>query len=135
MPVIQKIRIATKKKDKYHSNSNCWKCDSWKHDKNTCDSKNPECNQGGNVPFHVSAKGKAWMSKERFGPFVHAYVTLDGKPIDGNRHNQQTHRSETCEYTQLLLKSITNHDMIVTNMKNDNETSDFLTVNIFLSNV
>jgi hypothetical protein len=33
------------KKDKYHSNSNCWKCGSWKHDKNACDSKNPDCNQ------------------------------------------------------------------------------------------
>jgi hypothetical protein len=87
----------------------------------------------------VSAKGKAWMSNERYGPFVNAYVTLDGKPVDGIRHNQRApQKTETCVNTQLLLTSITNHDTIVTNMKNHNETSDrthFLTVHIFLPNI
>jgi hypothetical protein len=54
-----------KKKNRYNSSSNCYKCGSWKHDHKSCDSKHPDCNQDTTVPFHVSAKGKAWMSNER----------------------------------------------------------------------
>mmetsp|Transcript_29489 Transcript_29489/g.28212 ORF Transcript_29489/g.28212 Transcript_29489/m.28212 type:complete len:451 (+) Transcript_29489:191-1543(+) len=33
-----------KKKNRYNSSANCYRCGSWKHDHKSCDSKHPDCN-------------------------------------------------------------------------------------------
>jgi hypothetical protein len=99
------------------------------------------------MAFHLSDKGKQWMSNVKFGPFVNPNFLLNGepyrKPQEGSetdntgradRGNSTTGRADrgnsTCEYTQLLLNSITENDM---NSLTDKITNtDFLTVYISL---
>jgi hypothetical protein len=90
--------------------------------------KNLDCNEDKTIPFNRSIKGKQWMQNKKYGPFVHASLKLNGKPFDKPQAN---HPDQKCKYTQMLLTSITEDDMMVTNSLIDNTNdSNFLTVNI-----
>jgi hypothetical protein len=92
----------------------------------------PEVRLGG-----LSDKGKQWMSNVKFGPFVNPNFLLNGQPYKKPQEGSQTDQTgradrgnSTCEYTQLLLNSITEDDM---NSLTDKMTNtDFITVYISL---
>jgi hypothetical protein len=44
--------------------------------------KNPDCNEDKSIPFNRSVKGRQWMQNEKYGPFVHQSLALNGKPFD-----------------------------------------------------
>lgn len=134
--------IFEKRKKRYDETVNCYRCGWWGHKTHECPSKNPDCNEE-KIPFHKSVKGKQWMNNVKIGPFAHPKQDLTGEPFGKPSTGPSDNK---CEYTHMLLTSITNDDsrvtnnMLLTSIEDDSRVtnsqidfknnSDFLNVNI-----
>ena len=82
-----------KLKDRYNEKRSCNGCGWWSHQVATCKSLHPDRNQQP-MAFHLSDKGKQWMSNVKFGPFVNPNFLLNGEPYRKPQEGSETDKTD-----------------------------------------
>jgi hypothetical protein len=107
------------------------RCGLWTHKTAICRNENPDCNEDSG-DFNLSNKGKRWWQDRKLGPFVHQRLDPSGRTYKKTEPAGQQ-RQGKCEYSPLLLTSITQDVLNVTSPILDYKYySDFLSMTISL---